>query len=112
LFDATGAFNPKALGDPTDVAGLLKQQGEEFIKEEKWKFSQQQWANPLHSSQQYSQYSILLEEATKNAMNDYLKSIKYDTEFKNRLVFPEAKFEFKIYNTLEGGIKVIVEPKQ
>lgn len=82
-----------------------------LLEEKKFELSQQQWdkSSPYYYNRELSfQHYMSVEEATKNAVEEYLENIKYATDVKNRLVFPETKFEFKY--TTEG--KITVEQKQ
>jgi len=100
LFDATGAFNPKALGDPTDVAALLWRKRDEFMKEKASELSKiNTW---LTIGCDYATAYNRLKESLNQAIEDYLTNeIKYydpTTDIKTKLVFPDIKFEFHMRN--------------
>ncbi|MEW6619140.1 MAG: hypothetical protein AB1422_07325, partial [bacterium] len=112
LFGATGAFDPKNLGDPTDVARLLWKQGEEFIEEKKgeiWQINSN--LNPNWTFEAKKDASQRLEISVNQAIEDYLTSIKYANDYKVRLVFPDVKFDFEKYMRGDYWVEKVV-PKQ
>ncbi|MDI6786668.1 MAG: hypothetical protein QMD92_08175, partial [bacterium] len=98
--DVLGAFNAISLGDPTDVAGLLRRKGDEFrinLRDDIVREQNLTWPQ-----------SRLLDEQLKNAVDrniqDYLDRIKYNQlAVPQQLIFPESiKFEY-----INGEVKII-----
>jgi len=76
LFDATGAFNPKALGDPTDVAELLWRKRDEFLNEKNAEISRK-----IEGWKQQELIKEVLKDSVNNAIRNYLINIKYEENF-------------------------------
>ncbi len=114
-FDLAGAFDAISLGDPTDVAGLLKRQGEKFINENLYEISQRKFKNDLSLA---PDAELKLRISVNQAIENYLTNINYAYNFTNlngnikaTLVFPDIKFDFKSFMRSDYWVEG-VQPNQ
>ncbi|MEW6607279.1 MAG: hypothetical protein AB1414_07460, partial [bacterium] len=108
LIGLPGTFDPKLLGDPTDVAGLLRRQGKEFIHEMSAIAAQ----DPYAPVDVYDRLKISVNQSIEN----YLRSINYEYNFTHGnlgaiLVFPDVKFDFESFMRDDYWVEG-VKPKQ
>lgn len=99
LFSATGAFDATAVGNPTDVKGLLRREGNKFVTNT--------CADIVRNNSPYVDGDVVKEQiknAVERNIQDYLEKIKYNQlDVPQRLVFPGTiKFEF-----VNGQVKII-----